>query len=131
EVFPIHHAFTQRAILVFPPSGGLFPAKVLDGNHLQARQDDVGRDLPAAHAALGHRMTGVEIEAGPLRIERPDHRSYIPDWRSDILLVVVIANLDAVPLAERHETAERGRGLLELATHIDQFVLVIARFIKS
>src|SRR5919109_1174611 len=73
KILPVHHTFTQWTVPGRPSCLRFVPPKIFDGNHLQARHHEVRCDFPAAYPAFSHRVTRVEVEANPLRIQRVDH----------------------------------------------------------
>ena len=72
-------------------------------------------------------MTRVEVEASPLRIECVYDRGDVPNRRSDVLLVIVVARLDSILFAEADEPTELTGRHFEFSPHVDHLILVITR----
>src|SRR5205823_14831031 len=72
-------------------------------------------------------MTRVEVEASPLGIKHVYNRGYVPNRRSDVLLVVMVTRLHSVLFAEGDETAELTGRRFKFTPHVDHLILVIAR----
>src|SRR5438046_398680 len=72
-------------------------------------------------------MTRVEVEASPLGIKHVYNRGYVPNRRSDVLLVVMVTRLNSVLFAEGDETAELTGRRFKFTPHVDHLILVITR----
>ena len=97
KLFPVDHAFAERAVDLLPAGAGLLPVKILDGDHLHSGRGEVKSDLPAGGSALADSVANIEIVAGPFRVEFLHRPGDIGDGPAQIAFVIMKAGGDAVP----------------------------------
>ena len=89
------------------PFGPFTQKQSFKRDHLQTRGNKVYGSLPGAASAFGHGVPGIEVVAGPPRVEPIHRRRDLPERGAYVSRVIVEPEFDAAVARQRGQAGER------------------------